>query len=754
MNRCFAVAALVFSPALFAGDKPMSFLDVLQFRNVANGTLSRNGTVFAYTISSLDWKQGKRFTDIWVTPAAGGPSRQMTFTPDKDEWAPALSPDGEWLAFLSNRDSSTPAAPGGAPAEGGTRSGQLYVMPVGGGEAKKISAAPGPVTAFAWSRDGKHIAFLAGKPDSRQIYLYNVVSATSDALTKHATSVAKFEWAPDSSRVYFTALDSQDANDVRRVELKFDVKIVNPVVIQEHLWEAVLGSKAEKRLTSGDKFTVTTFHVSRDGRWITFTGNTTDRFIDALDRRDSEAYLLEAGTGKLERLTDNKVAESTPVLSPDGRMIAFTAPEEFTYFRRTRLYVRPIAGGSWRPLPKSWDGDIVDPVWSADSRRLYFSEGVGVAQEVFEIDAESGELTQLSKLDGALTGYYEPDADRFVLFWTNPTSPADYFLAKPGDLGRRDSWKRMSDANPDVDKFALGAYETVRWKSTDGTTVEGILVKPLGYEWGKKYPLIVQLHGGPAGAYLRNFSNSYGTYVHVFAVGGYAVFQPNYRGSTNYGEKFRMQIAGDYFRLGYDDIMTGVDELIRRGIADPDKMGMMGWSAGGHWSNWTLTHTDRFKAISSGAGAVNWISMYAQTDVHANREFYFQGTPYENWEHYLEISPIRYIKNAKTPTLIQVGGDDQRVPRPQSEELHMALKKLGVPTEFIVYPRMPHGLTEPRYQMVKMAAEYAWFEKWIKGKPQWLEWKEILDTLPKDAVTPKSEPAAAEKTDEILPREN
>ncbi|MGH9662664.1 MAG: alpha/beta hydrolase family protein, partial [Bryobacteraceae bacterium] len=221
------------------------------------------------------------------------------------------------------------------------------------------------------------------------------------------------------------------------------------------------------------------------------------------------------------------------------------------------------------------------------------------------------------------------------------------------------------------------------------------------------------------------------TYVHVFAAGGYAVFQPNYRGSTNYGERFRMEISGDYFRQGYDDIMTGVDELIRRGIADSGKLGMMGWSAGGHWSNWTLTHTDRFKAISSGAGAVNWISMYAQTDVQGNREFYFQGKPWENWDHYVSVSPLKYIKNARTPTLIHVGHDDARVPRPQSEELHMALKKLGVPTEFIVYPRMGHGITEPRYQMVKMVSEYAWFEKWIRGKKEWLSWRELVETVPK-----------------------
>jgi dipeptidyl aminopeptidase/acylaminoacyl peptidase len=229
---------------------------------------------------------------------------------------------------------------------------------------------------------------------------------------------------------------------------------------------------------------------------------------------------------------------------------------------------------------------------------------------------------------------------------------------------------------------------------------------------------------------MSGFSSSWGTYAHVFAAKGYAVFQPNYRGSSGYGDEFRRQIAGDYFRLGFDDIMTGVDALIEKGIADPDKLGHMGWSAGGHWSNWALTHTDRFKAISSGAGAVNWTSMWAQSDMQINREFYFQGKPYENPDHYREVSPITYIKNAKTPTLILCGADDPRVPNAQSRELYISLQKLGVPVEYLEFPGMPHGLTKPRYQFVKMEAELAWFEKWIHGKESWLDWKALLDTVP------------------------
>jgi dipeptidyl aminopeptidase/acylaminoacyl peptidase len=269
----------------------------------------------------------------------------------------------------------------------------------------------------------------------------------------------------------------------------------------------------------------------------------------------------------------------------------------------------------------------------------------------------------------------------------------------------------------------------IQWPSSDGRMVEGVLVLPVGYEAGKRYPLIVQIHGGPAMAVTLAFNAGYGYYSHVFAGGGYVCLLPNYRGSTNYGERFKMEIAGDYFRQGFDDIMVGVDHLIRSGIADSSAMGCMGWSAGGHWSNWILTHSDRFKAISSGAGTMNWTSMYAQTDVQRGREFYFAGKPYDRFDHYWDVSPLKHIKNAKTPTLIQVVDGDPRVPRPQSEELHMALKKLGVPTEYLVYPGTTHGLTELRHQMIKMTAEYNWFEKYLRGRSEWLDWRKLVESV-------------------------
>jgi dipeptidyl aminopeptidase/acylaminoacyl peptidase len=524
------------------------------------------------------------------------------------------------------------------------------------------------------------------------------------------------------------------------------VRIMDPERAPAHLWSIGIADRAEKRWTSGDAYSVSQFVIARDSAHMAFRSGSNDRHANALDQVESEVYTLDLASGQATRLTNNKVQEGALHFSPDGKWLMFTAPNDFQFEHNSKIYIAPAVGGTLRKLLGNWDHNVENPAWSADSKTIYFVDGIGVDQHAFAVSVVDGKLTQLMHERGVIAGPgYDDETGLFLISFTDPANPADYFIARPETIGQRSSWVRVSRANPQVKGLSLATYETVRWKSSDGQTVEGVLAYPVGYEKGKKYPLIVQLHGGPAGVYENSFSGGFGTYVNVYAGHGYAVFQPNYRGSINYGDKFRTQIAGDYFRLGFDDIMSGVDSLIASGIADPAKLGMMGWSAGGHWSDWTLTHTDRFKAISTGAGAVDWISMYAQTDTQAAREFYFKGKPWENWDHYIAESVLRYITNAKTPTLIHVGDADQRVPKPQSDELFMALKKLGVPVEYIVYPGMPHGINEPRYQMVKMVAEFNWFEKWIMGKPGWLDWKMFLATLDE----PKSgDPKQGEKADD------
>lgn len=726
-----ATATAQSQPAKPAGSakRPMTFMDIMGMRAAGGAALSPDGKWMLYTVTAVDWKAGRRFSDLHLVSTERGveSTRQMTYTKDKDEASPRWSRDGRFFVFLSNRD---------APASAATQN-QLYLMRPDGGEARKLTDAKDGVNTFAFSRDGRWLAYSAGKEEERQIWLLPVagVETAAPVALKHATPVGSWQFSHDGRRILFLAPDEFDKFNRERKEKRFDVRVRNEETPLLHLWSADPDTKQEKRLTSGADYSVSDIVSSRDGKWIGFRGTPADRYMRTVNEAGiyGDLYLLNTETNGIERLTTNKeIGESSLRFSPDGQMIAFSAANDFAFARDSRIYVRRTAeaGGQWRKLGDEFDGSPSVGFWSKDGKTIYFNEGRRATSQLAAMSVETGKVTWLTDERASLGVTQDEDTDLVLINYTDPQSPPNlYTVASLERIRDRKNWRRLTDANPQVAEFALGETETVEWKSTDGRMVEGILVKPVGYERGKRYPLVVQIHGGPAAADVLGFSASSGNYPHVYAGAGYVLLQPNYRGSTNYGEKFRMETAGDYFRQGYDDIMSGVDHLIATGIADPDKMGVMGWSAGGHYSNWILTHTNRFKAISSGAGAMNWVSMYAQNDTQRFREWYFKGQPYDNFEHYWDVSPLKYIKNAKTPTLIHVVDGDPRVPRPQSEELHMALKKLGVPTELFVYPGQTHGITEPRNQLVKMVAEFNWMEKWIKGRPVWFDWKDVLATL-------------------------
>jgi dipeptidyl aminopeptidase/acylaminoacyl peptidase len=355
-------------------------------------------------------------------------------------------------------------------------------------------------------------------------------------------------------------------------------------------------------------------------------------------------------------------------------------------------------------------------------------------------------VRQLTTVQGTVSVDLEEDSGVIFLNYSDGHTPAAVFTVPTLEqVANRSAWKQLTDVNPHVKTFALGEQEEITWKSKDGKMVGGVLVKPVGYKAGERYPLIVAIHGGPASADLLSFNGGYGS--QVYAGAGYMVLRPNYRGSTNYGEAHKNGIVGNYFPPGFDDIMSGVDHLIAQGMVDGSRIGALGWSAGGHWSNWILTHTDRFKAISSGAGTSNWISMYAQSDVQRNRQFYLgDKLPYDDYEAYWTQSPLKYIKNAKTPTMIHVVQGDPRVPSPQSVELHMALKRLGVPTELFMYPGNTHGIPDARNQLVKSVSEMAWMDFYVRGLGQKFSWRAVLDTLADEGDEAKKAPAAgAEK---------
>ncbi|MFL5502871.1 MAG: S9 family peptidase [Gemmatimonadaceae bacterium] len=730
--------------------RPITFLDRQQQRDVGSPTPSPDGKWLLYTLSVPDWNQAKRQTDIYLVSVKDGlPStKQMTFTKDKNETSPRWSRDGRFFVFLSNRDASTGAGSASGNAGGGSPASQnqIYIMRPDGGEARKITDAKDGVSTLAFSKDGKWLAYRSGKADEEQLYalpVNGIDSAKPVQLTHQQAGVGLWKWSPDSRRIYFVTADTLDKDEKLRMEKKFNVAIRNMATPLSSLWALDVGTKNATRLTRDTSVTVTDFNVSDDGKWIGYHGTAANRYMRNITEQDINAdlYLLETATGNIERLTNNsEVPESDPEFSPDSKWIAFSAPDDMTRYNMSnqRVYLRRVdnRGGTFRKLGETFDGDVTVGFWSPDAKTIYFNEGIKATNQLLALDVDKNAVRQVSNVRASLNVNQDDDSKVLLLNYADPRTPSTLFTVGSVDqVPNRTSWRQLTDANPQVRNFALGEEEEISWKSTDGKTVGGILIKPVGYQSGTRYPLIVAIHGGPASADVLGFNGGYG--AQTYAGAGYAVLMPNYRGSTNYGEKHKTDIVGNYFQKGYEDIMTGVDYLISQGIVDSTKMGVLGWSAGGHWSNWILTHTDRFRAISSGAGTSNWISMYAESDVQRNRQFYLGNKlPYDDFDAYWNQSPLKYVRNAKTPTMIHVVEGDPRVPRPQSEELFMALKRLGVPTELYVYPGSTHGIPDPRNQLVKSVAEMAWMDYWVRGSGKRFAWRDVLKTLdPEGSVT-------------------
>jgi dipeptidyl aminopeptidase/acylaminoacyl peptidase len=736
-------AALTQKPASSAALRPITFLDRQYQRDVGSPTPSPDGKWLLYTLSTPDWNQARRQTDIYLVSVKDGlaSTRQMTYTKDKNETSPRWSRDGKFFAFLSNRDAASAPSGGttGAGAGSAASQNQIYIMRPDGGEGRKISDAKDGVSTIDFSKDGRWLVYRSGKADEEQLYALPVAgidSAKPVQLTHQQAGVGLWKWSPDSRHIYFVTADTLDKDEKLRIEKKFNVTIRNMATPLSSLWALDVDGKKATRLTRDTTITVTDFNISADGRWIGYHGASANRYMRNITEQDiySDLYLLDTFTGGIERVTNNtEVGESDLEFSPDSKWIAFSAPDDMTQYNMTnnRVYLRRVddRAGQLRKLGGTFDGDATIGFWSRDGKTIYFNEGIKATNQLMALDIDKNTVRQVSNVRASLNANEDDDSRLLLLNYADPSTPSTLFtVASVDQIPVRANWRQLTDANPQVRGFALGDEEEISWKSTDGKTVGGILIKPVGYQPGTRYPLIVAIHGGPASADVLGFNGGYG--AQTYAGAGYAVLMPNYRGSTNYGEKHKTDIVGNYFQKGYEDIMTGVDHLISQGIVDSTKMGVLGWSAGGHWSNWILTHTNRFKAISTGAGTSNWISMYAESDVQRNRQFYLGNKlPYDDFDAYWNQSPLKYIRNAKTPTMIHVVEGDPRVPRPQSEELFMALKRLGVPAEMYVYPGNTHGIPDPRNQLVKSVAEMAWMDYWVRGSGKKFAWREVLKTL-------------------------
>lgn len=583
---------------------------------------------------------------------------------------------------------------------------QVWVVSTNGGDARQFTRHDKNSTAPEWSPDGTMLAFLSDreKDGERQVWMMNANGGESWQVTSHKGGISSFRFSPDSKQLLFVATDQPTKDEEDRKKVKDDTIVIDRDLKMVHLWVFNIAKKEEKRLTEGD-YTISDPQWSPDSTRISFTMRPSPR---ADDGDLSDLWVLTVATGEKIRVEGTSGPGDSARWSPDGKWLAYTGGADTDAGPATTyLYLVPSGGGAAKQLTAKFDLNVGAPYWSRDGKTIYFAANILEASEIFSVDVASGAVTQLSKT-GASANIAEISRDGNVAIGTLslPNGPTEIYksnlkFAQPTTLTNHNRW--LSD-------YAIADTEVVKWKSKDGMEVEGLLTKPVEYREGTKVPLLLNPHGGPTGASINNFNGT----IQVLAANGFAVLQPNFRGSTGKGLAFAQANKNTWGKGDYDDCMTGIDALIARGVADPDRLGAFGWSYGGYMTFWILTQTDRFKAVSPGAGLSNIYSMYSQNDIQRYlRWFYSDRSPWDATELYWDRSPMKYVNNVKTPTMILHGQADTRVPIAQAQEFYTALKERKVPVEFVVYPREGHGFTEPRHQMDRVRRYAKFFGKYL-----------------------------------------
>lgn len=620
---------------------------------------------------------------------------------------PQISPDGSQVLFTRSETDW----------EGNRSLGHIWRIDADGSDEIQLTRGKDGESSPRWAPDGSRIAFLADRADDapRQIFILRSMGGEAEALTKHATSVGEIQWSPDGAWIYFTASEDKTAEQRAKDKVKDDVFAYDENFQQVHLWRVRVATGDEERITGGD-YSILGYALSRDGAMIAHHRSVSPLYGDA---DQGEVWVMASDGSAAKQLTDNGVTEGGAELSPDNRWVLFTAGARADLgesYYNTNLFVVPAAGGDVREVAPESGFGLDQATWSADGRQIFVLANTGVRDGLYRVPAQGGELTVVTAGDAALGGWsYFPKQGRHAFTRRTSTSPGDVFMLTDGAPARQVTHLYDELAT----RFRIPREEAIQWKGDDGVTVEGLLYYPLDYREGQRYPLVVQTHGGPSSSDQFGGAFSSSNYIPVLASLGYFVLKPNYRGSTGYGDDFMRDMVGSYFNQSHLDVMTGVDHVIAQGLVDGDRMAKMGWSAGGHMTNKIITFTNRFKAASSGAGAANWVSMYAQSDVRTYRTPWFGGTPWEKdapTDVYWDSSPLKYVSNVTTPTLFLVGQQDPRVPMPQSVEMWRGVKQQGVATHLYVAPREPHGWQELRHRLFKANVELDWFQKWVLGQ--------------------------------------
>jgi len=653
-----SVAAWACAAAFAAGASTPTLEDSLNLKTVSGAQISPDGRYVAYSVSETNWEENDFVSQIWIAIPATGERYQLT-RGKKSSGGPVWSPDARRLAFASDRD--------------GKR--QIYLISPTGGEAQQLTNEENGVGAIAWSPDGSSIAFTSSGPDK----------AKKDRKDKYG-DFEIYEGDYSMNHLWLVKIPADIPGDLK--------KLPKP-----------------EQLTKGEQFSVGGFSWSPDGKRIAFDAQ---RDPDLGSSDTQTIYVLDLADLHVRKLLESSGPNGNPKWSPDCRQIAYSTSNghQFYYWANRYIAVVPADGGQPSVVSKDFDEDANLIAWGLDG--IYFGATQKTAAHIFRLDPATRAVRRITGPDPFLAqgASFTKDYRTMAGYGAAPNRFGDIYTTPVSDF----SPKYLTDTGAQWKDFKLASREVVQWKSSDGAAIEGILIKPADYDASKKYPLLVVIHGGPTGVDTPGLSADRYYPIERFAAKGALILKVNYRGSAGYGEKFRALNVRNLGVGDYEDVISGVDSLIARGIVDKDRVGAMGWSQGGYISAFITCYSDRFKAVSVGAGISDWMTYYVNTDIHPFTRQYLKGTPWDDPEIYRKTSPITYVSRAKTPTLIQHGDQDKRVPPPNSFELYQALKDRKIPVKLVLYKGFGHPINKPKQQKAVMEHNYEWFSKYIWGE--------------------------------------
>jgi dipeptidyl aminopeptidase/acylaminoacyl peptidase len=647
---------------------------------------------------------------LLVVPAGAQERRAMTTDDGLDMvrvGGATISPDGSWVLFSKSE------------LDWGEneRKTTWWRVPTAGGEPYRFIGEEGG-SGFQFSPDGSTLSFTRSVDDKSQLFLMRTGGGEAQKLSEHETSVGSYQWSEDASKIFFVAAEARSEEEEEAREDGDDAIFVDEgpsgqaAGMWNNLWVIDVESAEEKRLTEVDH-RIGSFAVSPGADRIVFTSRSENR---RNQQNHSEIRMLDVESGAVRQLTENRAPESRLVWAPDGQRFAYTARTDGEWeLMLDKIWIMDPDRGDKRLVSGAFDGNIGTFVWTPDASGILFSGLQGTNNNLFRLDVGSGEVVKVTSALGSLS----PSS-----FTRDRTQMAYVFQSfdVPGDVGAGPTdgaeGMRLTDANPWIEEeIALGKGELIQWTSKDGTEIEGILMLPDDNR-DEERPFLLHIHGGPAGV----FRNAFSTQNHVWAGLGYAQLFPNVRGSSGYDDELLSGNRQDIGGGDYEDLMTGVDEVVARGIADPDRMGVRGWSYGGILGGWTITQTDRFKGASIGAMVSDWTSEYGPGFNHDVRLWYIGGTPWENPDDWREKSALTHVGNVTTPTLLLHGMNDRTDTEPQSMMFFQALKDQGKVARYIRFPREPHGFREPRHVRTRDVEEIRWIQKYVRGL-EWTPWE-------------------------------